>query len=265
MEEGRFEFGKNWSRFLSVLDDTRIEESTKALRTLLGVDTLAGKTFLDVGSGSGLHSLAAKRLGAARIHSFDYDPNSVACTAELKRRYGAGTEWTVEQGSALEAAYLEKLGTFDVVYSWGVLHHTGDQWKALGLVAPRVAEAGTLAIALYRDQGWKSKAWLGIKRFYNWNAVSKAAAGGLYVGANIAGFAIEDLVRLRDPRRRYEEYKRSRGMSYTHDWIDWVGGLPFEASSPDEVLAFYEERGFKLTRMTTVDGHGCNEYVFARA
>ncbi len=51
------------------------------------METLAGNSFLDVGSGSGLFSLAAMRLGADRVHSFDYDPQSVGCTKELKRRF----------------------------------------------------------------------------------------------------------------------------------------------------------------------------------
>src|SRR5678816_2013449 len=127
----RFEFGKNWSRFLELLDDTRIKEAETSLQQMLEVDSLDGKSFIDVGSGSGLFSLAARRLGAT-VHSFDYDPNSVACTAELRRRYfPTDSQWRVEEGSALDRDYVSSLGQFDVVYSWGVLHHTGQMWKAL--------------------------------------------------------------------------------------------------------------------------------------
>ena len=122
----RFEFGKNWLRFLDTVNEDRIKASEQALMVMLG--DIAGKTFLDVGCGSGLSSLAAHRLGA-RVFAFDYDPQSVACAKELQRMCGA--TWPVEQGSALERTYLLNLGKFDVVYSWGVLHHTGDMWRAL--------------------------------------------------------------------------------------------------------------------------------------
>src|SRR5689334_21947438 len=100
----RFEFGENWSRFLECVDDRRIEAAEQSLLEMLGgAEAIRGKSFLDAGSGSGLFSLAAARLGAARVHSFDYDPNSVATTAEMKRRFGPpGAAWTVERGDVLD-------------------------------------------------------------------------------------------------------------------------------------------------------------------
>ncbi|HEV7876771.1 class I SAM-dependent methyltransferase [Bradyrhizobium sp.] len=261
----RFEFGDNWAHFLSVVDDERISRAEAAIKQMLEVEDLKGKTFLDVGSGSGLSSLAARRLGA-RVFSFDYDPQSVACTVELKRRYfEADPSWTVEEGSALNADYLARLGKFDVVYSWGVLHHTGAMWDALANVAANVSEGGKLFIALYNDQGRASKAWWIVKKAYVslpkplrfivvWPCLLK-----LWGPATI-----RDLVFLQ-PFSTWINYKKNRGMSPYRDVIDWVGGFPFEVCKPEEVFDFYKSKGFELTRLSTcAGGIGCNEFVFER-
>lgn len=261
----RFEFGDNWAHFLSVVDDARISRAEAAIKQMLEVENLKGKTFLDVGSGSGLSSLAARRLGA-RVFSFDYDPQSVACTAELKRRYfDADSSWTVEEGSALDADYLTRLGKFDVVYSWGVLHHTGAMRDALANVVANVSAGGKLFIALYNDQGRASKAWWIVKKAYVslpkqlrflvvWPCLLK-----LWGPATV-----RDLVFLR-PFSTWINYKQNRGMSPYRDVIDWVGGFPFEVCKPEEVLDFYRSKGFELTKLSTcAGGIGCNEFVFER-
>src|SRR5215204_5390487 len=239
----RFKFGENWSRFLEVLDDERLFEAEKSLKQMLEVEDLAGKSFLDAGSGSGLFSLAARRLGA-RVHSFDYDPQSVACTAELKRRYFLHNDsWTIEQGSILDVEYLKFLGQFDVVYSWGVLHHTGDMWRALENVGLCVSEGGWLFVAIYNDQGAKSKLWRRIKRLYLSGALGRRFVWALFVLYMVFGGLSKDLLRGRNPVVRYTEYKRTRGMSVVHDWHDWLGGLPFEVAKPGAIFEFYRDRG----------------------
>jgi 2-polyprenyl-3-methyl-5-hydroxy-6-metoxy-1,4-benzoquinol methylase len=263
--ERRFQFGENWKRFLSVLSDERIAEAERSLREMLEVEDLRGTSFLDIGNGSGLFSLAARRLGA-RVHSFDYDPQSVACAQELKRRYlAADAQWTIERGSVLDDDYIERLGQFDIVYSWGVLHHTGAMRHALANAARPVAAGGRLFIAVYNDQGGRSKLWSKVKRLYVSGAAGRIFVSALFIPYFIAGGFVKDLMRGRPPLSRYTEYKKSRGMSIVHDWVDWLGGYPFEVARPEEIFSFYRERGFTLDKLITCGGGlGNNQFVFTR-
>ena len=254
----RFRFGRNWTRFLNVVDDGRIEEATRSLQAMLSRERLEGVSFLDVGCGSGLFSLAARRLGA-RVVSFDIDPECVACTRELKRRYvGDDPGWSIEAGSALDADFTTALGRFDIVYAWGSLHHTGDMWKAMELAANGVATGGSLYTSIYPDQGWVSIAWRAVKRTYCSSFVGSMVVLAVFVPYFVVRAGLADLCNLRNPVRRYLEYRRNRGMSILYDWIDWLGGYPYEFAKPPEVIRFMETRGFVLSRTNH------NEYLFRR-
>ena len=264
----RFEFGKNWSRFLSTLDGRKISTAEESLRKMLEVEDLRGKRFLDIGSGSGLFSLAARRLGAT-VHSFDYDPNSVGCTKELRRRFfNNSPDWTVEEGSALDTEYVRSLGKFDIVYSWGVLHHTGSMWKGLENAELAVAPGGKLFIAIYNDTGTQAKRWLWIKKTYNSLPGFLRVPFALLVSAPEEGKAfLRGVLKGRpgDYFRMWKQYSNRRGMNHWYDIIDWVGGYPYEVATPDQLFEFYKARGFMLTKMKCgYVGLGCNEFVFVR-
>jgi 2-polyprenyl-6-hydroxyphenyl methylase/3-demethylubiquinone-9 3-methyltransferase len=263
----RFEFGANWRRFLEGLDEAGIARAEDSLREMLATDTLDGRSFLDVGSGSGLFSLAAMRLGASRVHSFDYDPESVACTEELRRRFfGGSAGWTVELGDVTDAEYVRSLGRFDLVYAWGVLHHTGAMWRGMDNACRAVAEGGLLLVAIYNDQGWRSRAWRAVKRAYvrapgPLRAVILALAGTPLVLRSLLLHAKRrDLAGF---RRRWSRAGK-RGMSGSHDLVDWVGGYPFEVAKPGEVVEFCRSLGLVLEEARTTSGLGNNQFVFAR-
>jgi len=263
----RFEFGENWARFGLGRGDESIRDAERSLEQMLQPPPISGKSFLDIGSGSGLFSLAARRMGA-HVRSFDYDPASVSCTKALRDRFFPDDgNWRVEEGSILDDDYVESLGKFDIVYSWGVLHHTGEMWKALENAARLVRDGGTLFIAIYNDQGRSSRIWSKVKRAYvklprplRWVVLYPAAAR--LWGPTM----VRDMLRGR-PFQTWRSYGKSmmRGMDPWRDLVDWVGGYPFEVAKPEQIFDFYRDRGFELQRLSTcAGGLGCNEFVFRK-
>jgi SAM-dependent methyltransferase len=264
-EEQRFDFGANWTRFLRVLDNDRIRRAEESLCRMLRRESLEGLSFIDIGSGSGLFSLAAARLGASRIRSFDYDPRSVACTKELKNRFFPDhLNWIIDQGSVLDQEFLATLGSFDVVYSWGVLHHTGAMWQSMNNILTLVADGGQLYIAIYNDQGLLSRGWRNIKRTYNLLPPSLRGGFVALIWAPIEIIAMCSQIAMGHLPWNHWTDSGSRGMSYWHDVIDWMGGYPFEVAKPAEVLEFYSHRGFISEQVMTKRGIGCNEFVFRK-
>ena len=261
----KFEFGENWKKFANRIEESQIFEAQASLTHVLQSTDLAGKRFLDVGSGSGLLSLAASRLGA-EVHSFDIDLQSVEATLQLKQRYSVkDSSWHIEKGSALDGEYIASLGTFDIVYCWGVLHHTGAMWKALQNISLLVAEKGILVIAIYNDQGRASQYWLRIKEIYNW-----LPSWARFIVLGPALVRLWGPTTLRDffsgqPFHTWMAYGKERGMAPWRDVIDWVGGYPFEVAKPEGIFEFYHRRGFVLINLKTcAGGRGCNEFVFQR-
>ena len=263
----RFAFGRNWRRFLATVDEGRILGSQAALLDALGVDDLGGRSFLDIGCGSGLSALAALRSGA-RVTAFDYDPEAVAATRELLDRFApADAEWTVHNGSALDRDFVLGLGPHDVVHSWGVLHHTGAMWDACTIAAEAVRPGGTLFIALYNDAGAKSVTWTrrkrryvrlppGVRTAYAWGLI--AAAEALFLARSVREGAPGAWL------RRWTRDRPVRGMNRYRDWIDWIGGYPYEYASADDVLARMGALGLDGRVVIPNDGTGCNEFVLTR-
>lgn len=253
--ERRFEFGRNWLRFSNRLTENDVEAAVESLKQVLP-GNLDGSSFLDAGCGSGLFSLAARRLGA-EVVSFDFDSDSVRCTEEVRSRFvGNDPNWRIERGSVLDEEYLKSLGEFDVVYSWGVLHHTGNLWRALEDILRSVKPAGVFFVSIYNDQGMLSRYWTAVKRLYNSGRVGRTVVVATHLPYLLARLIVRGIT----GRLTFE-----RGMSAWFDLIDWLGGYPFETASPEQVFEFCASKGFRLTYLKTCRGrHGCNEFVFER-
>jgi 2-polyprenyl-3-methyl-5-hydroxy-6-metoxy-1,4-benzoquinol methylase len=266
-----FSFGRNWQAFLKSFDDERVKIAEESLTEFLGLPDLQGKTFLDIGCGSGLFSYAAFNLGAKRIASFDLDPFSVECCKYLRGKEHNPAHWDIYQGSVLDKGFLSGLGTFDIVYSWGVLHHTGKMWDAIENAATLVNSGGYYYIAIYNkilarngSTSWIHPFWLKVKTLYN-----TYPALGTYILEPLAMSAYLAIVVARgeNPVTHVKNYKSHRGMGWRTDATDWLGGYPYEFATVEEIFKFVKGKfpQFNLENIKVTSGRGLNWFLFKRS
>jgi len=260
----RYDFGKNWADFIKHnFSEDVVGQSQRRLAEFLRLGSLEDTTFLDIGCGSGLHSLAAHRLGARRIFSFDYDRDSVATTERLRQYAGDPASWTVQQGSVLDPGFMQTLGEFDIVYSWGVLHHTGDMWRAVRNAALPLKPDGLFLMALYSADHHvdpPAEYWLTIKRQYNHRRkIGRTFMEWQYLWT----FHIMPALRARQNPASFMKGKRYRGMEFWTDVRDWLGGYPMEFAGLSETRDFCKrELGLDLVNLGI--GEANTEFLFCR-
>ncbi|MFC2075947.1 class I SAM-dependent methyltransferase [candidate division KSB1 bacterium] len=260
-----FSFGKNWQKFIKLLDEDRIAQAEKSLLEFLDLKDFQDKSFLDIGCGSGLFSLAAYNLGAINIVSFDFDQYSVECCNYLHAKVGKPDNWRIFSGSILDDDFVHKLGAFDIVYSWGVLHCTGNMRQSIINSSKPVKKGGLYYIAVYnKAQGiLGSNFWLTIKKVYNYSPrLIKYLLEYLYMSANM----VKQLFKLQNPVAYVNNYKLKRGMDWKIDVSDWLGGYPYEFATAEEIEDFIRSNipDFTLAKVKSTNGVGCNSFVYTR-
>ena len=273
MENRSFAFGRNWQQFIKHhLNAKLFEEAKKSLIDFIGEDRIKEKSFIDVGCGSGLFSLAAYKLGASRVVSFDIDPDSVKCCEFIKKREGDPENWEIISGSVLNEDFISGLGNYDIVYSWGVLHHTGSMWKAIGNTAKLVTKNGLLYMAIYNKAdnfGFYPDGRFGTSTF--WEKEKKLYSSlPLFVQNSIDYMAMTAMIFLyiltfNNPVKKIKGHKQFRGMSWRIDIKDWLGGYPYEYASVAEIFSFLKQLGFSLENLKCNNGLLNNEYLFIKA
>ncbi len=257
-EEITFSFGRNWQSYLESVDDEAVHAALEDINAWLRRSEVQGRRIIDIGSGSGIHSFCFHNLGAAELVSVDVDPASVAATTKMWERAGKPENWRVLHGSALDAEFMSGLGTFDLAYSWGVLHHTGSMWEAIDNAQARVAVGGLFWIALYQ-KGPKYQEHLELKQRYNRASDREKKA---IINREIRKLMLKRLLAGKSPFAWNQRYPR--GMDVYHDLIDWHGGLPYEVADVEEVESFLGERGFTLERYVEVPEGGCSIFLLSR-
>jgi len=258
--ETHFRFGDNWQSYARTIAEGHIRHAVAGLRELLP-DGCAGQTFLDIGSGSGIHSLAASMLGA-KVTAVDIDPASVKATNSVLASHGFSAV-VPKQASVFDLDPVT-FGQFDIVYSWGVLHHTGDMWRAVAKAADLVRPGGRIVLGLY-DKTPFCRFWRLEKAWYSKaSKITQRRARAAYM----AVFRLKCALIGRSFSKWVADYDLYRGMDYYHDLHDWMGGYPYQSARPAEVCRFMRARGFRQTVFIPsgvrigILGSGCSQYTF---
>jgi ubiquinone/menaquinone biosynthesis C-methylase UbiE len=111
---------------------------------LMPLSEIAGADVLEIGCGSGVHARLLAQAGA-RLSAVDLTPTAVAMT---KRRLElAGLEATVLEADAESLPFPDD--SFDVVWSWGVIHHSADTDRVITEIARVLRPGGRLALMVY--------------------------------------------------------------------------------------------------------------------
>jgi 2-polyprenyl-6-hydroxyphenyl methylase/3-demethylubiquinone-9 3-methyltransferase len=267
-----FSFGKNWKFFIEkCLDEKKLNKAIQSLGEFLGHSKISGKSFIDVGCGHGLPSLCAHRLGASKIVSFDIDEDSVECCKYLWEKEGCPPTWQIKKGSILDREFFSNLGKYDVVYSWGVLHHTGNMWDAIKNTVSLVDQKGLLYLAIYNkvdsfifDSDGRfgtSNCWRRFKEIYS---KSPLIARRLVDYSAMAVIVFNYLATFKNPLKKIYNHQELRGMSWVTDIRDWLGGYPYEYATAEEIFHFIKELGFSLEKLKTPGTFRNNEYLFMK-
>jgi len=261
----QFNFGRNWRDFSrNALSSERVEQARNDFDDLLSGVPLKRRSFLDIGFGQGLTLLLAAS-GGATVVGCDINPLCAEVLQENRKRYFPelnGRNIPIIVGSILDESVVEKLraaapgaaGLYDIVHSWGVLHHTGNMKRAIEATASLVKPGGNLILAIYARH-WSSPAWRAIKYSYVHcpALLQKLLVSAFYPIIYVAKWLVT--------RGRVTE--KARGMDFFYDVVDWVGGYPYEYARADEIVTTMQALGFEAERILAAEvPTGCNQLIF---
>lgn len=249
-------FGSNWIQYINLIDENKIDIMVEDLKKWINFD-LSNMSFLDIGCGSGLSSLAFEKLGINDITCFDADEDSVESAKIVNSKFSK-KKWNIFKASVLDKKLIDNIEKKDFVYSWGVLHHTGEMWKAMANASSLVKKNGYFLIAIY-TKGPNYQNHLNYKiRFKNGGFLTKK----YMIYLNILGQMKSRLMLKKNPFK-WNRTKR-RGMNVYHDILDWLVGLPYEVASPSEVENFCKKLSFKLIKSDITGEAACSQYLFRK-
>lgn len=261
--EEHFQFGKNWNNFSNSISKNNINNSLKSIQNLISKKDIENKSILDIGCGSGLSLLSFLKLGAKSVCGVDIDPMSVKTAKSVIEKYYNNKNWSVEEKSIFDIN-LKTYPKFDLVYSWGVLHHTGDMWRSIDIASSLLKKNGVIFLALYQKTKL-CKFWELEKRFYvNSPKIIQKIIRTLFKTLYISGL----IVSKKNPKVFFQNYKEKRGMEWHYDIHDWLGGYPYESIKRRDLEIFLNKKGFvienyfyKKNKLFGLLGSHCDEFI----
>ena len=267
---GQFAFGRNWKQFVerSRLSMRGLMSSVREVRQLFGIPSLEGLKILDLGCGSGLSSLAFRLLGA-NVVSADVQEESLEAARRMQSIFSPAlnpegqedtSQWSFAKLSALDAWSLAAFQPVDVVYTWGVLHHTGDVWQAIHNAQLPLAEDGLLIVAVYAEEFYDQKDnIINMKKFYRNANVNQQEHLDIAIGITW----LKPLLHAgKNPFEILRNFSETRGMDFWTDVRDWLGGWPTEFVSTSAMLSFAKRTGLRCINVRRNGGN--TEFSFTR-
>lgn len=128
--------------YFDAIERERYVEYAPWIKQTIGFDSYPGKRLLEVGFGTGTDLLQFAR-GGAIVTGLDLTPRSIEIARRRFEVHGLNGEFTI--GDAENLSFPD--ASFDVVYSFGVLHHTPDTHRAIRELY-RVLKPGGVAIVM---------------------------------------------------------------------------------------------------------------------
>ena len=235
-------FGYQWHRYAKARWGQE-SELTFQQKTGFSLDSLAGKTVLDVGCGTGRFMDVCLRDGA-RVVGFDLSSAAEVAAENLRDR----KEATVFQADVFHLPFAPE--SFDFIYSIGVLHHTPDCEAAFKVLPRLLKPGGEIAIWLYSAYNRYYRAsdlyrklttrlpapWL--------HALCQIAGPAHYVHLGIrslplVGKPVSGLLRLLLPLSQSDPQWESRVLAT----FDWYSPKFQSKHTYEEVFRWFEDSG----------------------
>jgi len=215
--------------FFRGIEDHRYDVYAPWLKEAVGFQSFAGRRVLEIGPGLGTDHAQFARAGA-RLYAIDLTATHLALT---RQRFALETlETRLARADAELLPFVD--ASFDVVYSFGVLHHTPDTQKAVE-EARRVLRPGGLAIiSLYHRHSafhWIATVLCrGIRRGELWTRGYRRLLADIEHGARDSG--AEPLVKVLSRRQCRRLFSRFQQVTVRSDHIDYAHFFPSRPPSP---------------------------------